>query len=95
MRGAGEFCDDRWVTASSAIGEIGVAVHWLIKETREHIAVYNRDSLNIRGETPAIRLNTIENWLELQNPQSNAISVKVRFWSFIISLAQLMRCASK
>jgi hypothetical protein len=44
VRGAGEFCDDRWVTASSAIGEIGVAVHWLIKETREHIVLYNKDN---------------------------------------------------
>jgi hypothetical protein len=32
------------LTASTAIGEIGVAVHWLIKETREHIVLYNKDN---------------------------------------------------
>ena len=65
------------------------------KETREHTVAYNKDSRQIRGETPVIRLKTMEKWLELLNPQSNAISVNVRFWSFIISLARLMRCARK
>jgi hypothetical protein len=78
-----------------ALRMVLIGLHWLVKETREHIAVYNKDSRKIRGETPAIRLNTTENWLELLKPQSNAISVKVRFWSFIISLARLIRCASR
>jgi hypothetical protein len=86
----------RSITANeSASGTVLIGLHWLVKQTRDDIFVYNKDSRKIRGDTPAIRLNTIENWLELPNPQSNAISVKVRCWSFIISLARLMRCASK
>ena len=38
-----------------------IGLHWLVKENREHIAVYIKDSRKIRGETPAIRLNTTDN----------------------------------
>lgn len=52
----------RSMTANeSALRIILSGPHWLVKQTRHAIALYNKDSRKIRGDTPAIRLNTIEN----------------------------------
>jgi hypothetical protein len=56
---AGSGCS---ITANgSALRMVLIGLHWLVKENREHIAVYIKDSRKIRGETPAIRLNTTDN----------------------------------